>query len=399
MFNVDTLSLLMDFRRFMLLLSRSEWSSKHWDKVMLRNEVKVTDEKIRLKLYRCTEPDKRGCYKGRFKDYNFFYNSKWNTLTIQITHSKVEKFTCNEIIDSFRETVIPYFNLTDKEMAKIKLSRIDIKNDYLCKNDEELMIIKYIISRTREKFRNYRRVYEKTQPGGYLVKYLSYQTNKQGKEYTNELQSFNAITTERNNSISKDNASTEGENDDETTSSYIEYTFYDKGEETKYRIEIGEADEEEFEKYKNIFRSEVKIKNGRLNSNYFENKEMKKELSTYYNAEMTDKLYHKYIKQIIRPQDFYRLDVAIDIISKSKYKADKKDKLIKLITAINEYGYTYAEEEFLANHSKTTLYSYIKSIEELDINIITFPTKIGEQVIIAKKIPNFTLFKNFMQEA
>ena len=113
---------------------------------------------------------------------------------------------------------------------------------------------------------------------------------------------------------------TDDESDEDTEDgNYIEYAFYDKGQEIIVKVSEGRADESEIDEYKNIFRSEVRIKNGWLNSNKHDNKEMTKELSTYYNEETCNELYDRLIKDILRTNDFYKIDEAIKIVRKSTY--------------------------------------------------------------------------------
>ena len=375
MYNVDTISLLLDFR----IINSNFFTSN-------LKTIQYLDYKIKSKMYEVTDEitgEKR--WIGKYNGYNLYYNSKWNALTSQIPHNKIEKLTADEILEIFKYSMMQLFQLKETEIPEIKLSRIDIKNDYLCKNEEELKIIKYIIQKVKDKFRNYEKTYKKDDTEGYSVKYLSHKKNKEGTEYDETLQSFKTFEIKLSDEVDE-------------TSGYIEYSFYDKEQETKFRIEKGEADETELEKYKNIFRSEVKIKNKRLNSYLFENKIMTKDLVTYYNKEMTEELYHKYMKQIIGPQDFYRIDVALSIIDDSNFRSNKKKKLKELLLLINTRGYGSSNEEWIERYSKATFYSHIRSIESLGINVITFPVKITGQSVKARKVKNFTLFKNGVTE-
>ena len=52
--------------------------------------------------------------------------------------------------------------------------------------------------------------------------------------------------------------------DEEIISNYLEICLYNKDKETENKIKKGKANKAEKKKYKNIFRTEVKIKNLKL---------------------------------------------------------------------------------------------------------------------------------------
>ena len=75
----------------------------------------------------------------------------------------------------------------------------------------------------------------------------------------------------------------------EESSNYLEVTIYNKTKEIEQKIAEGKADKKDLIRYKNVIRTEIKVKNGKLNSNksqdQLSNKEnvRTKDLETYYN--------------------------------------------------------------------------------------------------------------------
>lgn len=400
MFNVDTLSLVLNFRKYIKVID----INKHLD----LKKITPVNEKILSRLYVKREVSSSGIpvvkITGNYDGYFFYYNYEWNSLTVTLPHYKVDDFKANEIIDNAKNAVMEYFNLSEDEMVPIQLSRIDIKCDYLCK-DDDIIIIKNIISKIKNSFRYYQKRVQMDNEQGYVVKYSSH-IKKNYVEYnvdrytfkTYKISKSSLLVSKNNNRCNKHNERKRGldkaEKENYETGCNIEFSFYDKGKETKYRVSVGKANKSEIEKYNNIFRTEIRIKNGRLNSNVFENKTMKKDLRTYYNPVITSELYHKYIKSVLGENDFYRIDKAIDIIINSNYRNSKKEKLVAFIVDINKYGYSKAEDAFLEHKSKTTWYSYIHSIEKLGINVITFDTIIDGKTISTEKLDNFGQLKN-----
>ena len=397
MYNVDTLSLALNFREYI--------QTDEGKNIIDKAKVCPIDEKIRKKLCGDISFKKNGLpvfnAKGQYFGYFFYYNCEWNSLTVTLSHNKIEDYTCDEILSNVKSVVMSYFELAETEMVQIKLSRIDIKCDYLCKNDE-MLIIKNTISKIKSNFRHYKKVVKIDNEQGYVVKYTSH-ICRNNFEYDVDRYTFKKFNVDKRFVINQKNMISnnideieddESEEDEEDGGTYIEIAFYDKGEETKFRVSVGKATNGELKKYTNIFRSEVRVKNGRLNSNVFQNKNLSKDLSTYYNETATAELYHKYIKSILGENDFYRIDIAITVINNSSYTASKKAKLVQFISEINRDGYSLAEKKFLAKRSKATWYSYIHAVENLGLNIITFDAVIDGKIMIQKKICNFGQLKN-----
>lgn len=97
---------------------------------------------------------------------------------------------------------------------------------------------------------------------------------------------------------------------EEISSNYIEITLYNKTKEIEQKIANGEISDSILKKFINIFRTELKVKNGKLNSNKQKQLFNNKDLAAYYNSDTTTKLYNKTIPRIFGMNDFYRIDIA-----------------------------------------------------------------------------------------
>lgn len=176
---------------------------------------------------------------------------------------------------------------------------------------------------------------------------------------------------------------------------YMEVTQYNKTKEIEIKIAEGRAPETERERFANVFRTEVKVKNNKLNAYKDKGKIPDKLLETYYNDNTTTELYSSMIERLFGINDFYRIDIALDIIDKDdKTKNVTKDKLKKLIKKINRYGYTKAKKYWVNKYSDVTFRNHIKKIEELGINVITFDREIDGIELETEKIKNFTRLDN-----
>ena len=188
---------------------------------------------------------------------------------------------------------------------------------------------------------------------------------------------------------------------DEESSNYLEVTIYNKTKETEQRIAEGKASKDELIKYKNVIRTEIKVKNGKLNSNKSQDKLNNKgnirtkDLCNYYNADATKTYYSNNAQKIYGTEPFYRIDVAIKMICDSKNIKDKmKDKLCSLLKLVNSVGYTEARQIWIDTFSLGTFKNHINKIRELGINVVTFDEEINGGKIPYEYIPNFSLLDN-----
>ena len=191
--------------------------------------------------------------------------------------------------------------------------------------------------------------------------------------------------------------------EDIAISNYMEAELYNKTLQIEQRIAEGKTTKTEKLKYKNIFRTEVRVRNGKLNSN----KQKKnstwggkpKILQTYYNKESTTEIYNSYIPKLFGTNDFYRIDIALDKIKKSTQFNDKmKHKLCKLLETINRSDYTTAKEVWIHKYCSSTFIKHIKLIESIGINAITFNMVIDGVKVEREFIKNFTSLNNSIPE-
>ena len=187
----------------------------------------------------------------------------------------------------------------------------------------------------------------------------------------------------------------------EKSSNYLEVTIYNKTKETEQRIAEGRASKEELIKYKNIMRVEIKVKNGKLNSNKSQDQLSHKEnirtkdLDNYYNLKALHTYYSNNVKKIFGTETFYRIDIAISRICDSEnLKPFMKDKLCSLIKLINKDGYTVAKQIWTDTFSTSTFNNHIKKIRKLGINAITFDEEINGIKVPYETIPNFSSLDN-----
>lgn len=186
---------------------------------------------------------------------------------------------------------------------------------------------------------------------------------------------------------------------EEISSNYIEITLYNKTKEIEQKIANGEISDSILKKFINIFRTELKVKNGKLNSNKQKQLFNNKDLAAYYNSDTTTKLYNKTIPRIFGMNDFYRIDIAEKKIKKAMGIRDKtKNNLCRLIRLVNEKGYTEAKRIWTDKYCEATFRNQAKKIESLGINILTYDKNIDGQYVNAPKIKNFTLLKNGVPE-
>lgn len=187
----------------------------------------------------------------------------------------------------------------------------------------------------------------------------------------------------------------------EDSSNYLEVIVYNKTKEIENRIASGKTSKDELVRYKDVIRTEVKVKNGKLNSNKSQDQLnhktdiRNKSLENYYNDTALQNYYSRNIKKIFGTEAFYRIDTAINLIDKEEtIKPKMKEKLITLIKLINTEGYTKAKNIWVDTFSLTTFNTHIKRIRKLGINVITFDKVINGVTIDYEYIPNFSLLDN-----
>lgn len=115
---------------------------------------------------------------GQDKGYSFCYNETRHVLSITLAHYNIEEYTAKEIINNTRAKLIEYFMLESTELMLLTLRRIDYYCDYRYRDEEELLIIKQIMTRVTEQSYTYKKEITDT-PETYVVKYLALKGNRQ----------------------------------------------------------------------------------------------------------------------------------------------------------------------------------------------------------------------------
>lgn len=330
---IDTLS-------FGCLLTENE------DKEQIIRNIKAKTKKI-------TEQDEKGnisyYYVGGYNKYSFWFNEQYCCLLITLQHRLIANKTETAIIEETTKAVTEYFGLTDKQLKIQKLNRIDYKQDYKIKNEEELEIIKFLLEKAVDKIsKNYIKEVS-NKDGFYKAKYTS------------------------------------------NGSGFVEITFYDKGAEMLKLAKKGKITLAVANKYKGTFRTEIRIKNKRLNYEKYKNG-TSKDIYNYYDKLVAKMYFDNYIAKILGKERFYRIDIAKELIKKAQtLKNNMKEKLCNLLEKINKNGFTKARDSY--NNTKT-FYEHLKRIRQLGINFLTFGSKLNEKKVTAESIDNFSVMED-----
>lgn len=98
---------------------------------------------------------------------------------------------------------------------------------------------------------------------------------------------------------------------------------------------------------------------------------MEKTIDNYYCEKIADEHFTKYVEPIFYTEPFYRIDYAlIAIQSDSRLTEAETEKLCKLVTDINEKGFTRAKAEY--NYCDDTFKNHIDLLRSIGINPLTF---------------------------
>ena len=284
-------------------------------------------------------------YAGADMNYCFYYNDDFNYLCVTLRHNLIADYNSEQIIKNTKNKLYTFFNIY---CNKLTLNRIDYNIDYMLKNAEELTIIKNIVYISNDKFY---KTYVKTiliNKGFYEAKYSS------------------------------------------SGSGYVELVLYDKETEVKLDMQKNNVVYNDKTQYRNIFRVEIRIKNKRLNyEKYYTG--LSKDLDNYYNKETAQTYYKKFVKKIFGTEPFYRIDIALDKIKNEQtFSTRYKVKLCKLLIQVNTLGYTVTKKKYNIG----TFNKYVRAIQQLNINILTFKRKINGRKIKTKCMQNFALLYN-----
>ena len=308
-------------------------------------DKEIIEQKIKQKSKRCySKARQEHYYVAKCNDYSFCYMEQFYCLIITLKHNLLLHRTDNEVKKMATKQVEKYFDIQNKNIKLDNLNRIDYKIDYTYNAEEELLIIKNVMEKATDKiYKSYKKEIRE-EKGFYKVRYTS------------------------------------------AGSGYVEIIFYDKWNEMLKELKSGNITIDEALKYKNIFRTEVRIKNKKLNYEKY-SKGTSKDIVNYYNEETAKMYMNNYTEKILGQEQFYRIDVATKIIQKAKnLKQNMKAKLCDLLSLINRKGFTYAKNSY--NNAKTFI-THLKRIKALGINVLTIDEQINGKKIEQEKMENF----------
>ena len=178
MFNVDTVTLSMNCRQYETETKKVDWknTSRINKKIKSKLWLKSVDKNNRKYGMGPDNKAKKYWY-GKYQNYTFVYNERWNYLMITVPHFLVEQYTQYQIISEVKNIIMEYFNFKQQEINKIQLNRIDIHNDFKFQSDEELNIIKDILKKAPDNFYTYKKQLLKNDSEGYILVYKSIRKN------------------------------------------------------------------------------------------------------------------------------------------------------------------------------------------------------------------------------
>ena len=264
---------------------------------------------------------------------NYVYNYRNLTLKIKVTTYKVlgKLYSTLSDYDEFINGVVRLFNVVvkDKTISKkqIFIKRIDMKVD--CKlTDMELILFKQIKDKH---YSNYK----------YMSKKQDYETS-----------------VHLNNSNGQYN-----------------FNSYDKYEQSKNMD------------FWNIWRIEVQCKKSMLRKNYIRDG-LINTLDNYWSIDGFNEYFFQFLTPYFNKGDYYRLDVARDLIRKSNYSKTIKNNLCKFVTRINRYGMTGVKGKY---YNYVTMKKYCELLDNIGVNPVTIdigsnPTYMENILKKAKKI-------------
>lgn len=270
--------------------------------------VKQEDGTVMKKNYRIN---------NEFDGCTFYYNPMRHYMTIIFQHHLLLGKSQKEVIEYIKWIFQYYFLIPNVYVERldncIKLSRIDFKIDYRYRDEQELALIKQIIDIAPDYIvgKSYKKADEKDEHEDW-DNFDDYVYMKKYKSKSNET---------------------------------VEFVIYDKQLEQESKFREGKITQEQLDKYKNVIRFEIRIKDKKLN-NLKSDLGISKELDNYKDENVAEEYFSKYAEKAFFKENFYCVDEAINIINNSKKKDKTKEKLVDLVKSINEKGYTYTKEHY-----------------------------------------------------
>lgn len=298
----------------------------------------------------------------------FYYNPMRFYLSIFVAHKQLAGKSQAEITRLMQDIFEYYFLFPQQYVNRldryINLQRIDFKRDYRCRDEQELVLIKEIIN---------------IAPSSIVGKHYIKVDEKDEHEEWDNFDDY--VYMQKYKTSANDN---------------VEFVIYDKQLEQESKFRECKVTQEELDYYKNVIRFEIRIKDKKLN-NLKSDLGISKELDNYKSEQVADEFFSKYAELALFREPFHCISEAKEIINKSREKPKTKEKLVDLITGINEYGYTYIQEHY--KYNSNTFRNHINKLKSLGINPLTYSdTWKDKQSNIHKttytSIPNFIQKKN-----
>ncbi len=336
-----------DFKNGVVYRVRKKWKCKTLRKPKIKTKICFKGKNALHFYYKGYDIffKKKYPYSGKYGDYSLNYcHRKYRDdyVFIFISHNAIKDKTDDEIYQNTLE-LLESIGINIDFLEKGKLNRIDFKHDFVFENNplQESRALRCILRICRDSYNG-------------VIK--------------EELKKGNGIKFKPRNA-------------------YIEVIVYDKYEERKSKLRNKKKTQQidiEIAQYEDVFRIELRLKNKRLYYNTRNTFIIDKTLDNYFNEEIIDECFRRYVEPIFYAEPFYRLDYALLAINSDRRLNEKEaEKLSNLVVDINKKGFTKAKEEY--KYSDDTFENHIKLLRSIGINPLTF----DEDIDIAF-LPNFT---------
>ncbi|PVE14337.1 hypothetical protein DDA98_14745 [Clostridium perfringens] len=147
----------------------------------------------------------------------------------------------------------------------------------------------------------------------------------------------------------------------------VAINFYDKeNERAKQGFDTDKA--------KNILRLEIQCKQLKINTLKIKNEFNDKCLKNYLSRDISFHQIEHYYNKTIGGGDYYKLKEAILMVQISDYTNETKNKIIKVLKAINKHRSIWKARE-KSKYSKSCFNRYLKKLRDLNINPVTIPIR------------------------
>lgn len=321
---------------------------------LLKSKLHKKQEEKQIKLsngeYRNIEAIS---YYGKCGLYNFYYSDEHYCLNIMLEHGAVVDRFADQIIGEVKAVLHNYFGIEYSILNHFKfnmpLMRIEFNRDHEYRHRGIFYLIKKLLT---------------IAPKCIQSKHYKIDTTDNENEYTVTYKS------EANKTV--------------------QIKIYNKDMEQLQQLKHGQISRSQYDNYRNTIRTEIKVKNAKLNAEknkYY----IPKDLFTYLDEYVANYYFDKYVSQIVFSEPFCRIDIAVEMIRNDQtLSSSMRDKLCSLLKNINEKGYTYTKENY---PYKSAFNEHIKKIRARNINPLTLDEELGKDWNV-EVLENFTLREN-----